>query len=125
MLGLSTVDSPVTTVLIVEDNEHVRRMLRKILKRRFDKILLAADPNEADRLLAENVVTHLLCDCNLGPGFPMGCQLIPGWRKKHPTIRRAVVYTGTDLSAVKVPPQVDRVVAKTDEVQELIKALWG
>jgi DNA-binding NtrC family response regulator len=123
MSGFQPPDSSKKIVLIVDDNQMIRRMLWRNLKNVFDEVLTAADPDEADRLLRENRVTHLLCDCDLGHNAPLGCDLVPAWRKMQPSISRAVIFTGSDVSNTKMPPEVDCVVPKTEELKELITAL--
>lgn len=110
-------------ILIVDDDPSIRKILTKKLRSRFDEILTASTAKEAARLLFENRITHLLCDCNLGPDSPASYKLIPAWRKAHPSISRAVIFSGSCLSDKRIPDEVDSVVAKGEEFEKLLSAL--
>lgn len=110
-------------LLVVDDRPYVCRALVRLLKYRFQQVCTANTLSEAESLLCEHPVTHLVCDCALGPDQPRTIDMIPGWRRAWPAIERVVLYSGTDLSAVAIPPEVDAVVAKGSEPRELIEAL--
>jgi ActR/RegA family two-component response regulator len=111
------------TLLIVDDDLAVCRALKRALGRHFDEVLLAHDPEMAERVLEACRITHLVCDFNLGPGIPLGIDLLPGWRRANPFIKRAVVFTGTDLTDHPISPLVDRVLNKADGPDRLLEAL--
>ena len=110
-------------LLVVDDEPAMRKVLERLLGKAFDQILTAADPVEADDKIAANPVTHLVTDCNLGPGLPLGIDLVAGWRERCPTIERAVVFSGTDLSDKEVPGEVDAVLHLTANFDDLLDAL--
>jgi DNA-binding NarL/FixJ family response regulator len=112
-----------TIVLVVDDQPLVSRSLSRMLKRYFDEILIASTATEADQLLERHSVTHLISDCYLGDGLPLGVDLVPGWRRRCPTITKAVVFSGTDLRGHEIPPEVDQVVQKGIDRDELLEAL--
>jgi DNA-binding NarL/FixJ family response regulator len=113
----------VRTLLIVDDQDFVCRALSRVLKYRFDRVLTANDPDQALQRLAQSPVTHLVCDCNLGPRFRYAFEYVPGWRRICPTIERAVVYSGSGLVEIEVPPGVDAVLPKTADPKQLLRAL--
>jgi CheY-like chemotaxis protein len=122
LMIMNTTATP-KVALVVDDEIVVCRALYRILKSSFDKVITTTSPEEAGRILTENRVTHLVCDCNLGEGLPLGFQFIPDWRKMCPTIERTVVFSGTDLSNKKMPEEVDVVLEKNAEPEALLKAL--
>jgi DNA-binding NarL/FixJ family response regulator len=91
--------------------------------RNFDLVLTAENSYKAVTLLNSMNVTHLICDYWLGHNEPQGLELISVWRKKYPTIRRAILYTGTDLSDITLPLSVDRILSKTELPSLLIDAI--
>jgi DNA-binding NarL/FixJ family response regulator len=110
-------------LLIVDDKPFMGRALARVMKYKFDQVLIAHDPDQALEQLGESRVTHLVCDCNLGPRFRLGIEYIAAWRRLSPSIERAIVYSGTDLNDVETPPEVDQVLPKTTEPKELLEAL--
>lgn len=110
-------------LLVVDDEPAMRRVLERLLGGSFDEVLTAADPAEAEIALGLNPVTHLVTDCNLGPNLPRGIDLVPSWRERCPTIERAVVFSGSDLSATTAPAAVDAVLHLSAEFDDLLAAL--
>ncbi len=110
-------------LLVVDDEPLVGRMIRRVLASDFDWILTATDPEEASASLEEACVTHLVCDCYLGPGLARGCDLVADWRRDNPSIRRAVVFATTDLSGSPRPEGVDAVLRKSADAGQIRKAL--
>ena len=110
-------------LLVVDDEPAMRRVLERLLAESFDQVLTAGDPTEAEVALGLNPVTHLVTDCNLGPNLPKGIELVPSWRERCPTIERAVVFSGTDLSSTPAPPEVDAVLHLSAEFDDLLDAL--
>ena len=109
--------------LVVDDEHMVCNMLVRVLGRHFDEVLAASSPAEAERLLSEHKVTHMICDCNLGPCRPLGVDLIPRWRSLYASVERVVVFSGSDLSKLAVPPEIDAVVSKGGQIKEVLEAL--
>ncbi len=110
-------------LLIVDDENLILKMLVRTLTPRFNKVFTASSPSEAEALLNENSITHLVCDCNLGPDLPLGIDLIPSWREMCPSITRAVVYSGTNLPTRTVSNDIDMIVAKSEGPGKLLTAL--
>jgi CheY-like chemotaxis protein len=109
--------------LVVDDEAEVCRALHRILKNSFDKVFTTTCIEEADRILRQNRITHVVCDCNMGDGIPLGFCFVPQWRKICPTIERTVIFSGTDLSNRKLPEEVDAVLCKSAKPKELLEAL--
>ena len=109
--------------LVVDDELVVCQSLQRLLKDTFDEVITTTNPKEADTILSGGSITHLICDCSLGEGLPLGIYMIPGWRKLCPSIERAVVFTGTDLSRNYIPAEVDVILDKSAHPGELVRAL--
>jgi CheY-like chemotaxis protein len=120
---------PRKTVLVVDDNEQICRAMSRRLGPLFDEVFVATDPREAARILEDSFVTHVLCDFDLG--FGIGLESVTGygfvqcWRREFPEIRRTVVFSGTDLSRLEKPREVDAVVRKTEAPDMVVEALLG
>ncbi len=110
-------------LLIVDDEPQIRRMLARLLSRRFHDVYTTGDWEEAERILSDHAITHLLVDHNLGPAAPTGEYLIIHWRRKHPDIQRALLITGTRMSHVSFPVEIDRYLSKVDDPAFLYQAL--
>ena len=110
-------------LLIIDDEVFIHKALKRHLRSSFAKILSAHTPAEVEALLKEHQVTHMLCDCFLGPDIPLGIELIPGWVKKQPSVERVVVFSGSSFKMSDVPPEVDMVVPKADDLEVLMDAL--
>ena len=54
-----------TVVLIIDDDRSILRALKRFFKGKFDDVLVASHPDEAEKLLSANRITHIVCDCNL------------------------------------------------------------
>jgi ActR/RegA family two-component response regulator len=122
MRGTLTATTP-TALLIVDDEHTVCRALSRMLCGRFDEIVTALTPAEAELVLRSGRVTHLLCDHWFGKGQPVGLELVGGWRSRFPSLRRAVILTGTGAVEEGRPDGVDAVVPKTIEAGPLLEVL--
>ncbi len=109
--------------LVVDDKILVTKAVARVLGRRFETVLTANTPQEAELHLSSNHVTHLLCDFILGDGVPTGAELIPRWRTAYPGIVRAVLFTGSVLTKIVVPPEADALLSKPMSTDELFTAL--
>ncbi len=110
-------------LLVVDDDENVCKALRRLLRRDFDEVMTAKSSSEAGSLLESKSVTHLICDYWLGRGQPLGVELIPTWRRRFPSIDRAVIFTGNEIDSIPVPLGVDRILSKSLDPMSLIKFL--
>lgn len=111
------------TLLIVDDDSQVRKMLFRLFKDNFKEVLLAATPRAAEEILSTCRVTHLISDYDLGDGGPAGTELISSWRRRFQTIETAVLLTGRNLKASDIPFGVDRYFHKGEAPEMLIQAL--
>lgn len=78
------------TVLIVEDDESIQRLLERIATRLGHTTIVAADGPTA--LAREHEAQLIICDMNL-PGEPKGLALLQQLRARNPN-RPVVVSTG-------------------------------
>jgi CheY-like chemotaxis protein len=114
-----------TTLLVVDDEELICRVLLRDFRNRFDKVLFATRLEEAERILESVEVTDLVCDYNLGEAVPRGTELLEKWRKAYPQIERAVIYTGTDTTKITPTEWIDSTVSKDLPLHCLLNALLG
>lgn len=110
-------------LLIVDDEERALRAMALISRGHFAEVYTARNQEEAEQHLAAHVVTHLLCDHWLGDASELGVELVRAWRTTYPSIRRAVIITGTDTHKVAATTAVDAVLSKTISATELVSTL--
>ncbi|MCP4599821.1 MAG: response regulator [Proteobacteria bacterium] len=110
-------------LLVVEDNGQVSKMLKNLLGQEFDVVLVADSPAVAELLLGDHTVTHLLCDRELGPGLPYGEALIREWRERYPSIRRALLVTGTAVAPCRLLDGIDCVLPKPVKIVRIVAEL--
>ncbi len=112
-----------STLLIVDDDELICRGVLRQLRGQFEHVYFATRPDDAERILEEFEVTTLVCDYDLGEAMPTGTELLTRWRQAYPNIRRAVIYSGADLSRIRMPEAVDTAVSKGASAEHLSFAL--
>ena len=112
-------------LLVVDDESTVCRAICRILRSRFADIQSACTPEEAVAVLDSRRVTHVLCDYRLGAGQPTGTELVQRWRSQHPSIERAVILTGVEVTQLEAPGGVDAVVPKASDPTDLADILLG
>jgi ActR/RegA family two-component response regulator len=113
------------TLLIVDDDPGVVRALTRAMRRHFGGVVSAATSAAAVSILSQEKVTHLICDQNLGEQEPLGLDLVPLWRRDHPSIERAIVMTGLDPGTLAAGAAVDAVVSKLTSTADLARLLRG
>ena len=110
-------------LLIVDDDPMICRMLCRRLLSSFEELHTACTREAAEQKLAAEPITHLVCDNDLGQGALKGSQLVEKWRRKYPSIERAVLFSGdTDVNSGKASG-IDAVIYKTMDFGELVKSL--
>jgi CheY-like chemotaxis protein len=111
--------------LVVDDDVQVCRIVARLVGTVFDEVLTTTSPDEASEILKHHAVTHLLSDFDFGEGAQTatGFDYVVRWRRQCPTIERAVVFTGADLSGIPRPAEVDAVISKVDGVEAILEHL--
>ncbi len=89
----------------------------------FEQVCFATHPDEAERILAEEEVTDLICDYDLGESLPTGTELMERWRKAFPQIQKAVLYSGADLSKITLSWWIDFKISKSCPIADLYRAV--
>jgi CheY-like chemotaxis protein len=121
------------TVLVIEDEPQICRLMERCLAGRVEEVLIAADPNTALEILKQKHVTHLLSDLFLQPAANTLASLTL-LRFVFRNIVRCVVFTAADAQSVEEAQRrmpfhsqetVDAVVSKMDGVEAVIDALLG
>jgi DNA-binding response OmpR family regulator len=111
-------------LLVVDDDHDIAELFRVVMRKHFDEVLIAHNSGEAQRLVSQNEVTHLVCDLSIGPEEPLGSQLISRWRQARPSIGFAAVFTGAaDRSSVEPAPDIDGVYIKPSGFDALVERL--
>lgn len=85
------------SILVIDDEEPVRRLIGYLLKTHGYPISLAADAREARELLKDQPIALMLCDVNL-PG-ESGMDLVRSTLAEHPDTA-AIMVTGLDSSVL-------------------------
>ena len=113
------------TLLVVDDEPRICKHIARMLEKSFDSVHTATSQSEAEQVLGEERVTHLICDYNLGDDSPLGTELISEWRGRFPSIGLAVLFTASAVFQVKILPGVDKVFFKTRDIPEMIALFSG
>lgn len=110
-------------LLIIDDDPSIRRMLMRLFSQHFDLAFTAGTPADAERILRENFVTHIISDYDLGAGVPRGTELIVDWRRRYPLIRRVLLLSGAIIKGSQIPCEVDRFFEKGTDPKEILEVL--
>ena len=106
-------------LLIVDDDDIFLRSIKTFLKSHVANIFTAVNPHEATEILKQHPVNVLVCDYDLGEGEINGVQLIRTLRKKHPDIKRAVIFSAKDPSEILRSKSVDVILQKATNLDRL------
>jgi two-component system NtrC family sensor kinase len=87
------------TLLLVDDDEHVRRALKRVLKRSGCRILEAADAETALRLLAVEEARVVVSDYRM-PGIS-GVEFLRAVKHRWPRIQRVLLTGQADTAAIE------------------------
>lgn len=109
-------------LLVLDDEPSIVRLIIRSLKNEFSRILYAETPHQAEEILKNNYITHLVCDSNLGANQPTGAELIHNWHKKFCTIKKAILFTGMDIDTVPKKPGI-KVLSKNGSPKDLLRNL--
>jgi two-component system NtrC family sensor kinase len=88
-----------STLLVVDDDEHVRRALRRVLRRARCRILDAADGKSALEILALEPVQVVVSDYRM-PGMN-GVEFLRAVKERWPNIQRVLLTGQADSTAIE------------------------
>jgi two-component system NtrC family sensor kinase len=86
------------SVLIVDDEEHVREALERVLEKQGYAVFTAADGEEALRILQARAIQLLITDHDM-PGMK-GVELLKQVRESHPHVCRILLTGNADRETV-------------------------
>ncbi|MCP4605500.1 MAG: response regulator [Proteobacteria bacterium] len=110
-------------LLIVDKNDLVRRMIYNEFSCTFDQVFSAEDFIQAESMLENNVITHVICGQIFDENDLTGSDIIPQWRWLYPSIRRAVILSGTSIDEIQLSYGVDSIIPKPSRISAIIDAL--
>lgn len=114
------------TILVVDDEQPIQRVMRRILERAGYEVLTADNTAVADRILAEVPVDAVLCDQVL-PG-EQGLVFLERLQRSHPKLVRVLVTGFGDLQIAKNAinkAKVQHFLSKPFEPEEVLSCLRG
>ena len=105
-------------LLAVDSNRQVQQLLRHAFHNCFDHIYTAGTVTEADMILRNFQMTHLLCELDL-ERHNDGLSLTAKWRKMYPGILRVCIFCGSEFTHKPLPKHIDGVYFKGDSLTGL------
>jgi CheY-like chemotaxis protein len=110
-------------LLVLDDEPPIGRLFLRYLRNDFDEIHTCTTMAEAEEVLRRAKVTHLVVDNFLGRGQPHGSEAAESLRKKHPSIRYAALFTGSEITKRPGSKALDDVFLKPRGFDSLVQAL--
>ncbi len=110
-------------LLIVDDDLTVLRSLRRFLSSYADHIYTVNTIDEAEAVLKDVKITHLICDHYLRDDKILGVEIIGGWRREHKNILHAVLLTGSNLESIRISKSIDAKISKSASPDGLVTTL--
>ncbi len=93
------IDQP--AVLVLDDEERVRRAVARVLRLEDVRVHLAATPDEARALLENIQVQVVISDLNLGRGVEDGISFLETLRGSHPRVQRILLSGAYEIDDVE------------------------
>jgi two-component system NtrC family sensor kinase len=91
--------APETTLLVVDDDDNVRRALRRVLRRTSCRVLDAPEAGSAIALLEQNAVQVVVSDYRM-PGMS-GVEFLRAVKERWPRIQRVLLTGQADSTAIE------------------------
>lgn len=110
-------------LLVVDDEVDIGRLFERYLKDRFDEVHVVTTVAEAERILGNAGVTHVVVDHYLGRGEPLGMEAVVRWREEWPGIRYAALFTGSQITLPSMVRGIDDIFYKPSGFDALVTAL--
>ena len=107
------------SILIIDDEHLVTRMLTRVLRKFATDIYTAANPSEARSVLRNHSVNFVVCDFNLGPESPTGAELLEALREEFSGIEHAVIFSGEARDSIPPTKAADDVLQKDNDLEQL------
>lgn len=120
--GVNMSDNGNSTLLVIDDEPLIVRLIVRSFRDEFNEIIISTTPEEAEEKLQQHTITHVICDAYLGPDTPHGISLIQKWYAEVPSLKKAVLFTGRDLSSIPRVPGIE-VISKNDDPVRLLNTL--
>ena len=112
--------------LVIEDFKRRGEAVRSMLIRDFKEVYVTHSPSEAQRIMDEEPVTHILSESNLGiqcSGLD-AFEIVSMWRQSHSSIERIVMLSNQSEGFEK-PEDVDVLLSVGSPTQRIVEALVG
>lgn len=114
---------PIRTLLVVEDDPQVRRMMVRLFSHHFSSVYSTDSLRAAEEVLENQMVTHIILDYHLGIDIESGTALVSSWRRRYKAIHRVMLLTGSRISTLEIPEDVDVAMNKGEDPLDILAKL--